>query len=114
MQNNQNQPIWNPSTVASLSFVLTPAFGSLMQSMNWRSLGQPERASASKAWFYVSLFVLAAVAVAVCFEAKTGGDTDAGRGFANIGGLIYFFIWYLFSGRKQIGYVKDSFGKTYE
>lgn len=28
MQNTQNQPIWNPSRVASLSFILTPAFGS--------------------------------------------------------------------------------------
>lgn len=113
MQNNQNQPIWNPSTVASLSFILTPAFGSFLNAANWKSLGQPERASASKVWFYVSLFVLAAVAVAVCFGAKASADNDAGRGFANIGGLIYFFIWYLLSGRQQISYVKGSFGKTY-
>ncbi|MEK0233029.1 lysozyme inhibitor LprI family protein [Ralstonia pseudosolanacearum] len=113
MQNNQNQPIWNPSTVAGLSFVFTPAFGSILQASNWRSLGQPERAATSKAWFYVSLLVLAAMAAAVCFAAKAGGDSDAVGGFLNIGGLVYFFIWYVASGRKQVSFVKDGFGKTY-
>lgn len=113
MQNNQNQPIWNPSTVAGLSVMFTPAFGSYLQASNWRSLGQPEREATSKAWFYVSLLVLAAMAAAVCFAAKAGGDSDAVRGFVNIGGLIYFFIWYVASGRKQVSYVKDGFGKTY-
>ncbi|WP_084402476.1 lysozyme inhibitor LprI family protein [Cupriavidus sp. amp6] len=113
MQNTQNQPIWNPSTVAGLSVMFTPAFGSYLNASNWNSLGQPERASASKAWFYVSLLILAAMAAAVFLAAKAGGDTDTVRGFINIGGLIYFFIWYVASGRKQVSYVKDGFGKTY-
>jgi len=113
MQNNENQPIWNPSTVAGLSVMFTPAFGSYLQASNWRSLGLPEREATSKAWFYVSLLVLAAMAAAVCFAAKAGGDSDAVRGFVNIGGLIYFFVWYLAFGRKQVSHVKDAFGKTY-
>ncbi|CAB3797422.1 zinc ribbon domain-containing protein [Pararobbsia alpina] len=46
-------PIWNPLTVTSLSFVFTPIFSSDLQTSNWRSLGQPERAASSKVWFYV-------------------------------------------------------------
>ncbi|PLT18878.1 lysozyme inhibitor LprI family protein [Ralstonia mannitolilytica] len=113
MQNSQNSPIWNPSTVASLSFIFTPAFGSYLQASNWNALGQPERASASKAWFYVSLCFLIVVAAAVCFGDKVGGDTDTGHGFTNIAGLVYFFVWYVLSGRKQASFVKDAFGKSY-
>ncbi|MDR6419400.1 uncharacterized protein J2801_001651 [Paraburkholderia phenoliruptrix] len=114
MQNNHNQPIWNPSRVASLSFILTPAFGSYLQASNWRTLGQPERATASKVWFYVSLLVLAAMAaVTVGFVGKSAAGNDTIRGIVNIGALIYFFIWYLASGRKQVSYVNETFGKTY-
>lgn len=112
MQNNQKS-IWNPSTVASLSFIFTPAFGSYLQASNWTALGQPGRASASKTWFYVSVLFLAAIAVAVCLADRAGGDGDAGRGFVNIAGLVYFFIWYVLSARKQASYVKGAFGKTY-
>ncbi|MBB5508728.1 lysozyme inhibitor LprI family protein [Paraburkholderia atlantica] len=114
MQNTQNQPIWNPSRVASLSFVLTPAFGSYLQASNWRTLGQPERAVTSKIWFYISLIVLAAMAAGtVGLVGRAAADNDAIRGLINIGGLIYFFLWYAVSGRHQVRYVKDSLGKTY-
>ncbi|WP_165847891.1 lysozyme inhibitor LprI family protein [Paraburkholderia lacunae] len=114
MQNTQNQAIWNPSTVSGLSFVFTPAFGSYLQASNWKALGQPERAAASKVWFLVSLVVLAAMAaVTVGFAGKTAAGNDAIRGFINGGGLIYFFIWYVASGRHQVRYVKEGLGKTY-
>lgn len=114
MQNTQNQAIWNPSTAASLSVVLTPAFGSYLHASNWRTLGQPERAAASKVWFYVSLLILAVMAiVAIGFVGKAGADNDTVRGIVNIGGLVYFVVWYVLSGRKQVSYVKEQFGKTY-
>ncbi|WP_420210180.1 lysozyme inhibitor LprI family protein [Burkholderia aenigmatica] len=114
MQNTQNQAIWNPSTAASLSVVLTPAFGSYLHASNWRILGQPERAAASKVWFYVSLLVLAAMGlVAIGLVGKTDAGKDAIRGAVNIGGLVYFVVWYVLSGRKQVSYVKEQFGKTY-
>ncbi|HDR9499775.1 TPA: DUF1311 domain-containing protein [Burkholderia cepacia] len=114
MQSTQNQPIWNPSTAASLSVVLTPTFGSYLHASNWRTLGQPERAAASKVWFYVSLLVLAVMAIAATgLVGKAGADNDTIRGAVNIGGLIYFVVWYMLSGRKQVSYVKEQFGKTY-
>ncbi|MBW5804943.1 DUF1311 domain-containing protein [Burkholderia sp. COPS] len=114
MQNTQNQRIWNPATAASLSVLLTPAFGSYLHASNWRTLGQPERAAASKVWFYVSLLILAAMGfVAIGLVGKAGPDKDAVRGAVNIGGLVYFVVWYALSGRKQVSYVREQFGKTY-
>ncbi|MGF6769477.1 uncharacterized protein P3T18_001947 [Paraburkholderia sp. GAS199] len=107
-------PIWNPSRVAGLSFVFTPAFGSYLQSSNWKSLGQPERAASSKIWFFISLIVLAAMAgVTALFAGKTADGNDAVRGVVNLGGFIYFAVWYYASGRRQINYVKNTFGKQY-
>ncbi|VWB24508.1 lysozyme inhibitor LprI family protein [Burkholderia lata] len=114
MQNTQNRPIWNPSTAAGLSVLLTPAFGSYLHASNWRTLGQLERAAASKVWFYVSLLILAAMGfVAVGLVGKAGPDKDAIRGAVNIGGLVYFVVWYVLSGRKQVSYVREQLGKTY-
>jgi uncharacterized protein YecT (DUF1311 family) len=115
MQDTQNQkPIWNPSTVAGLSFFFTPVFGSLLQGANWRSLGQPERAASSKVWFYISLLVLVAMAAAtVLFVGKATAGNNAIPGMIRIGGIIYYFVWYVVSGRQQVSYVKNEFGKTY-
>ncbi|MDN4573375.1 hypothetical protein DBB29_12380 [Pandoraea cepalis] len=114
MQDTQNQPIWNPTRIASLSLILTPIFGSYLQASNWRALGQSERAGASKTWFYVSLFVLAAMTVVtVGFTGKAGVDKDAIRGGVNIAALVYYLIWAFASGWKQISYVQKQFGKTY-
>src|ERR1700676_3437585 len=105
MQNNQNQPIWNPSTVAGLSVLLTPAFGSYLHASNWRSLGQPERAASSKVWFYVSLLVLAAMAVVtVAFAGRAAAGNEAIRGIVNGGGFVYWLVWYFASGRHQVGF----------
>lgn len=114
MQNTQNQPIWNPSTVAGFSFLFTPAFGSYLQASNWKALGQPERAASSKVWLYVSLVVLAVMGVAtVLFAGKSAAGNDAVRGVVNLGGFVYFLIWHFASGRHQVRFVKDTFGKQY-
>jgi uncharacterized protein len=108
------RPIWNPSRAAGLSFLFTPAFGSYLQSSNWKSLGDNERAASSRAWFFISLIVLAAMAVVTAlFAGKTASGNDAVRGVVNLGGFIYFAVWYYASGRQQVNYVKNTFGKQY-
>ncbi|WP_250482862.1 lysozyme inhibitor LprI family protein [Caballeronia sp. GaOx3] len=114
MQTNQNQPIWNPSRVASLSFIFTPVFGSYLQGRNWQSLGHPERAASSKSWFCASLLVLVVMAAAAVYGLTSGAiGSDAVRGVVNLGALAYFAIWYGVSGRQQVQYVKEQFGKDY-
>ncbi|MGO4155997.1 lysozyme inhibitor LprI family protein [Cupriavidus sp. YAF13] len=110
MQNTQNQPIWNPSTVTGLSFILTPAFGACLQASNWKALGQPERAASSKVWFYISLLVLAGLAG---LSVYAGGD-ETSRGLVNVVALAYFAVWYAVSGRLQVAHVKQVYGKTFK
>ncbi|MFM0474773.1 lysozyme inhibitor LprI family protein [Paraburkholderia strydomiana] len=114
MQNVQHQPIWNPSRVASFSFLFTPVFGSYLQSANWRAMGQSERAASSRIWFFISLLVLAVMGAAtVLFAGKSASGNDAVRGIVNLGGLAYFLLWYCVSGRRQVRFVKVAFGKEY-
>jgi len=114
MQNVQHQPIWNPSRVASFSFLFTPVFGSYLQSVNWRAMGQSERAASSKVWLFISLAVLAVMgAVTVLFAGKSASGNDAVRGIVNLGGLAYFLLWHCVSGRHQVRFVKETFGKEY-
>jgi hypothetical protein len=115
MEANQNLPIWNPTRAVGLSVILTPAFGSYLQASNWKALGKPDRAAASMKWFYFSLLVLVVMAFGSVFLARsTAGDADGSvRSILNGVALVYLIIWYALSGRHQVNYVKDTFGKTY-
>jgi len=105
---NQN-PIWNPSTVTGLSFVFSPAFGSYLLASNWKALGQPEKAASSKVWFWVSLVFLIALAG---LSAIFAGNENS-RGIVNGVAIAYFIVWYAGSGRLQVKHVKETFGKNF-
>jgi hypothetical protein len=112
MQNNENQAIWNPSRVAGLSFVFSPAFGSYLQASNWRSLGHPEKVASSKAWFYISLIFMAVLGgLSVYLEGGKAGSE--GRGIVNLAYIVYYLIWGFGSGAQQAKYVQKQFGKHY-
>jgi len=110
MQNTQNQsPIWNPSTVTGLSFVFSPAFGSYLMASNWKALGQPEKAAASKTWFFISLVFL----VVLAGLSAVFAGSDSSRGIVNGVAIVYFIVWYSVSGRLQVKHVKEVFGKKF-
>jgi uncharacterized protein YecT (DUF1311 family) len=109
MQNTQNQKIWNPSTVAGLSFVFSPAFGSYLLASNWKALGEPEKAASSKIWFFISLVFLVVLAG---LSAVFAGNENS-RGIVNGVAIVYFIVWYSLSGRLQVKHVKEMFGKTF-
>jgi hypothetical protein len=88
--------IWNPNATANWSLIFTPAFGSYLQLLNWRALGEPEKAASSQNWFYVSLGMLVVYVL---------------TGFRPIG--LFLFVWYFSAGRAQGKYVKEKFGSSY-
>lgn len=100
--------LWNPSAAANWSLVFSPAFGAYIQMLNWRALGEPRRAAASKRWFIAIL----------CFVGLMGfmgimrPGTDVGSLSSNLG-FIVLIVWYLVSGRSQIKFVKERFGADY-
>ncbi|HMX11219.1 MAG TPA: hypothetical protein PKE61_09965 [Burkholderiaceae bacterium] len=107
--NGTTNPIWNPNATSNWSIVFTPIFGSYLQELNWRALGEPERAARSRKWFYASigegvlLFLLAAFATP---ENLLG---ELARPIA----LIYLVTWYFLSRRPQAQYVKAKYGEGY-
>lgn len=103
--------IWNPNAAADWSLIFSPAFGAYLQMLNWRALGETEKAASSQNWFYVSLGMWA-----VCFLIIFMGDSKAADGAASAAKalcLLFLIVWYFSSGRAQGKYVKEKFGTTY-
>jgi len=45
LEANEAGAIWNPNAAANWSILFTPAFGSYLQMLNWRTLSEPAKAS---------------------------------------------------------------------
>jgi hypothetical protein len=101
--------IWNPNAAANWSLIFTPAFGAYLQMLNWRALGEPERAASSQNWFYVGLGMLAVYVLMGAFMNDPKAADGAARGL----GFLFLLVWYFSSGRAQGKYVKEKLGKTY-
>jgi hypothetical protein len=99
--------IWNPNATVNWSLPLTPAFGSYLQSINWRVLGNDDKAKGSKAWFYFSLILIATNLV--FFEILPSKTLE----ITPWCWLFYTVIWYYFSGIKQAKHVKDTLADDY-
>jgi len=101
--------IWNPNAASGWSIVFTPAFGSYLQMLNWKALGQPDKAESSQNWFYASLAILVVYVLMVVFMSNSKAADDATRGLA----FLYFLVWYFSDGRSQGKFVKEKFGSNY-
>ncbi len=93
--------LWNPLAAAFWSIIFTPAFGTYIHSLNWKTLNEPQKESSTKIWFYVSFFVMIIALFLM------------GIDYANLGLLIYLIIWYLVSGQLQKNYLSEKFGSNY-
>jgi hypothetical protein len=102
-------PLWNPNAAACWSFFFTPVFGALLLTMNWRALGEKEKASASRIWVIASM-VLMLLTVVVPF---VGSDSVGVRLFTRFIGFALLISWYVASVRGQVQYVSEHFGDAY-
>lgn len=103
------QPIWNPNAAASWSLLFSPAFGSFLQMLNWRALGQPQKADDARGWFIVSLAML----VVYVLIGVLAPDPKAADAISRAVGFGYLLVWYFAAGREQAKYVKEKWGKDY-
>ena len=106
---NESPALWNPNAAANWSLIFSPAFGSYLQMLNWRALGQSDKAASAQNWFYASLAVLL---VYVLMDALLAGSKSA-NGAAHALGCLYLLIWYFSVGRAQGRFVKEKFGTAY-
>ncbi len=106
---NESGAIWNPNAASNWSLIFTPAFGSYLHALNWRTLGEQDRARSAMGWFYFSLAMLVVYIFMGMFIADEKAADVAARGL----GFLYLIIWYFSAGRAQAKYVKKKFGSDY-
>ena len=102
-------PLWNPNAASGWSVLFTPAFGSYLHALNWRAVGEHDKARVSKRWFYVSVLIL-------LLRLVSAAQAPAPDGSPNLVGLLwipYLIIWYIMAGRVQGTYVTKKFGSKY-
>ena len=105
----ENGAIWNPNAASNWSLVFTPAFGSYLHALNWRTLGDPDKAKSAMGWFYFSLAMLFVYILIGLFIADEKASNDAMRALL----VLYLIIWYFSAGRPHAKYVKKKFGSNY-
>ena len=105
----QGRAIWNPNAASNWSLIFSPAFGSYLHALNWRTLGEHEKEKSAMAWFYFSLAMLGVYVLLGVFM-KTREEADgAARGL----GFLYLLVWYFSAGKAQAKYIKEKFGSSY-
>jgi tetratricopeptide (TPR) repeat protein len=106
---NEARAIWNPNATINWSIPFTPAFGSYLQMLNWRTLGEPTKASSAQSWFYASLLMLFIYFLIGTFV------SDREDRYIILWWLSfpYLITWYFAAGRSQGKYVKAKFGTGY-
>lgn len=102
-------PLWNPTAAGAWSLLFTPVFGAFLHMQNWKALGQPEKAAASKTWMLGSIAFLVAIMVSALFIPPSK-IIDR---LSNLSGLVLLIVWYYTIGKSQQTYVAERFGKTY-
>lgn len=101
--------LWNPTAAGSWSILFSPIFGAYLHMLNWRALGQPEKAAASKQWVFVSIAFIIAITIASAFMPESKGFEV----FTRFGGLVLLIVWYYTLGKSQQTYVAAKFGSNY-
>lgn len=91
--------IWNPTTVSSLSIILTPVFGAYLHSKNWKVLNNTEESKQSMMWFYSSIVIMLLI---VIFSTSTNATLLK---WVYIGNLL---SWYFVSAKNQQAFIRDK------
>lgn len=102
-------PLWNPTAAGAWSLLFTPIFGAVLHMQNWKALGQPEKATASKRWILGCITFFVAIMVSALFLPPSK-NIDR---LTNLSGFVLLIGWYYSIGKSQQTYVAQRFGKTY-
>ncbi|MDB4619360.1 TlpA family protein disulfide reductase [bacterium] len=90
--------LWNPNVASCLSLLFSPAFGAWVHAVNWRSLGENDKARQSMKWVWgIFIFILVDLMIDL-----------SGQSFSIplITHLIVLLLWYFCFGKSQIKHVK--------
>ena len=104
--------LWNPNGAANWSLLFTPLFGAYLHMLNWRSLGEAERAATSRKWFYAGVSLGVAIVV-LEFLLDISGSDPVSDGELGVLWFVFLLFWYFGSACAQATYVKVKFGTSY-
>jgi len=100
--------VWNPDAAAAWSLLFTPIFGSCLQYLNWKNLGEDEHAGLARIWFIFSIVLYSVITVLQVATLRRDGGIPAWFY------PFYTVLWYVLSGRRQGSYLRARFGGGYE
>lgn len=103
-------PIWNPNAAASWSLPFSPIFGAYLHMLNWRALGDEQKAAAARLWVRIGI---ALVPVYIALGLASYYGFQAADALSRALALGFLLAWYFSSAKAQSRYVKDHFGKDY-
>lgn len=102
-ETNRVPALYSPLACVILTLLFTPMFGGFLQGLNWRELGDDERAARSMGWVKWSFVTFATYTVAEPFI----DETLIGR-YLMIALFVGFWAsWTLTMGWDQVRYVKE-------
>ncbi len=101
--------LWNPTAAGGWSLLFSPIFGAFLHMQNWKALGQPEKADASRRWMLGSIVFILTLTLFSAFMPESKG-VDA---FGRLGGFVLLIVWYYAIGKSQQTYVASRFGGNY-
>jgi len=104
----QRPRLWNPSAAANWCLLFSPVFGAYLHAINWRTLGEPERAAANMRWVWGCLVLLVLTLASLFLPESPVLD----RAF-QFAWLITLITWYFRQAKPQIEHVKQTVGDAY-
>jgi hypothetical protein len=105
----EKPPIWSPNLAAIFSIPMTPVFGAYLHMLNWRALGEPQRAATSQKWFNAAI-ALAIGYIILPVATPDLKDVDVKMSLV---GWVFLISWSLASARSQAKFVKEKYGTNY-
>ena len=103
-------PIWNPNAAASWSLPFSPIFGAYLHMLNWRALGEEQKAATARVWVTIGV---ALVPVYIALGLASYYGWQAADALSRALAIGFLLAWYFSSAKAQARYVKDQFGKDY-
>lgn len=101
-------PLWNPDAAANWSLLFTPIFGSWLHMLNWRALGETERAESAKTWLLLIVLLIVGLTLGAAAMPMSGL-----RELIWPVTLVLLLAWYFGSARGQARWVRARYGKAY-
>jgi GYF domain 2 len=102
-------PLWNPGAAGIWSLFLPWAMGALLVALNWRALGEPEKAKRAMVWFYAALAFMLMLPLLAMFE----GSAPLTSLFYLFGNPTALLIWNWAECERQRKLLKRLFDNRY-